>query len=87
MRLILDLSQPTGQSISDGIDIEQFRVSYTSVNEAFRLISTAGGAGALLAKVDIQAASKLIPVRPDQWQLLGFQWEDQFYFQGGLKFR
>ena len=36
--------------------------------------------------MDIQAASKLIPVRPDQWQLLGFQWEDQFYFQVALSF-
>ena len=85
-RLILDLSQPNGHSVNDGIDAEQFRLSYTSVNEVFRLIFAAGGTGALLAKVDIKAAFKLIPVRPDQWRLLGFQWEDQFYFQVALSF-
>lgn len=43
------ISQPAGHSVDDGIDVEQYRVSYTSVNEAFRLVFDAGGAGALLA--------------------------------------
>ena len=83
-RLILDLSQPAGRSVNDGIDADEFRLAYTSIAEAFRLIHAAGGAGALLAKVDIKAAFKLIPVKPDQWRLLGFQWQGQFYFQVAL---
>ena len=85
-RLILDLSQPAGRSVNDGIDADQFRLSFTSVADAFRLIHAAGGTGALLAKVDIQSAFKLIPVRPDQWRLLGFQWQGGYYYQVALSF-
>ena len=86
VRLILDLSQPTGHSINDGIDAEDFRLSYTTINEVFRSIYGAGGTGALLAKLDIKSAFKLIPVKPEQWRLLGFQWQEQFYFQVALTF-
>ena len=86
VRLILDLSQPPGQSVNDGIDADMYRLSYTSLTEAFRLIFAAGGTGALLAKVDIKSAFKLIPVRPDQWRLLGFQWAGQYFFQAALSF-
>ena len=85
-RLILDLSQPAGSSINDGINVEDFRVSYTPINEVFKLIYAAGGRGALLAKVDIRAAFKLIPVRREQWRLLGFKWDDHYYFQVALSF-
>ena len=78
IRLILDLSQPAGESINDGIDADQYRLSYTSTTDAFLLIHRAGGTGALLAKVGIKSAFKLIPVRPDQWRLLGFWWGVSF---------
>ena len=82
-RLILDLSAPRGSSVNDGIDGEDFR---TTVDEAVRLISLLGGRGALLAKLDIRAAFKLIPVRPDQRRLLGFYWDGHFYYQTALSF-
>ena len=51
-RLITDLSSPKGQSINDGIDPELCSVSYASVDDAIRCITTLGR-GALLAKFDI----------------------------------
>ena len=86
VRLILDLSQPRGDSVNDGINPDEFRVSYTSVDEASRLIFALGGRGALLAKADIKAAFKLIPVRADQWRLLGFKWDGAYYYQRALCF-
>ena len=86
VRLILDLSQPTGSAVNDGIDPEQFRLTYTSVDEATRLIYAVGGQGALLFKADVKNAFKLIPVRPEQWRLLGFCWLGAFYFQVCLPF-
>ena len=56
------------------------------MDEAVRLIYDLGGRGALLAKVDIRAAFKLIPVRPDQRRLLGFRWDGQYYYQSALSF-
>ena len=73
--------------MNDGIDADQFKMSYTTIDEAARLIFALGGRGALLSKVDIRAAFKLIPVRPDQRRLLGFRWNGQYYFQKALSFR
>ena len=45
VRLILDLSQPRGDRINDGINRESFRRSYTSVDEVVRLIFELGAGG------------------------------------------
>ena len=86
VRLILDLSQPVGSAVNEGIDPEQFRVVYTSIDEAIRLIHRVGGTEAQIFKADIKNAFKLIPVRPDQWRLLGFRWLGAYYFQVCLPF-
>ena len=85
-RLILDLSQPSGESVNDGIDPAEFTCSYSSVDEAVALIFKNGGRGALLAKADIKHAFRLIPVRPDQWHLLGYHWNGAYYFDVRLSF-
>ena len=86
VRLILDLSQPRDVGVNAGIDPDEFRVTYTSFDEAVQLIFLAGGAGTLMFKADVKNAFKLIPVRPDQWALLGFCWEGLFYYQVCLPF-
>ena len=45
-----------------------------------------GGEGTQIFKADIQAAFKLIPVRPDQHAALGFYWENKFWYQVALPF-
>ena len=85
-RLILDLSQPRGDSVNDGIDPEAFTCTYTSVDDAISLIFDNGGRGALIGKADIKHAFRLIPVRPDQWHLLGYRWNGCFYFDTRLSF-
>ena len=32
-----------------------------------------------MAKIDLKNALRLVPVRPEDWNLLGIQWQDQFY--------
>ena len=60
-RLITDLSCPPGSSVNDGIDPDSCSLVYTTVDEV--AAQAAGvGRGALLAKVDIEAAYRLIPV-------------------------
>ena len=85
-RLILDLSAPRGDSVNDGIDAAEFRTSYTTIDDAVRLIFALGGRGALLAKVDVRSAFKLIPVLPGQQRLLGFRWDGRYYYQTALSF-
>ena len=50
------------------------------------MVYTASGQGVQLFKADIKNAFKLIPVRPEQWRLLGFQWLGKFYYQFCLPF-
>ncbi len=69
-RLITDLSHPPMGSVNSGIEPELCSLSYTTVDDiANRILHI--GKGALLAKVDIEAAYRLIPVHPDdrpvQW--------------------
>ena len=77
IRLIMDLSQPKGESINDFISKEEFPCKYTPFDEATRLIREAGK-GCYLTKVDIKHAYRLLPVRPDDWPLLVYHWEGQY---------
>ena len=77
VRLILNLSQPASSAVNDGVDRDESRVTYSSVDEAIRLIFAAGGEQAQMFKADIKDAFKLVPVRPEQWRLLVFVGRDQ----------
>jgi hypothetical protein len=44
------------------------------------------GVGCYMAKVDIKAAYRTVPVRPADWPLLGMHWQDRFYFHRTLPF-
>ena len=60
-RLITNLSFPPGRSVNDGIDPVLCSLSYTTVDRVAEIVVQLG-AGALLAKVDIESAFRLIPV-------------------------
>lgn len=77
-RLIHHLSYPAGSSVNDGIDSELCKVVYTSFDSALAWVRRYGR-GALLAKTDIEAAFRLLPVHPSSFCLLGCTWQDQFY--------
>ncbi|XP_041440120.1 uncharacterized protein LOC121400643 [Xenopus laevis] len=77
-RLIHHLSHPHGSSVNDGIDEETAHVTYTSFDVAVRLVRTCGR-GALMAKVDIESAFRLLPVHPDCQHLLGCKFEGKIY--------
>ena len=76
-RLILDLSFPLGHSVNDGIDKSEFPVCYAKVDDAIRLIVKLGK-GALMAKVDIKNAYRIVPIHPDDYYLLGMTWRQHY---------
>ena len=84
-RLITDLSYPSGSSVNDGIDPSHCSLQYTSVEEVAEAAAHVGR-GTLLAKVDIEAAYRLMPVHPDDRRLLGTNWEDRLYVDPMLPF-
>ncbi len=84
-RLIVDLSAPEAHSVNDGIDRELARVTYTTVDEVIRKVMDLG-VGARLAKADVKAAYRNVPVHPrDRW-LLGMRWNDEVFVDGTLPF-
>ena len=83
--MILDLSFPADHSVNDGILKEEFPVSYSRVDDAIRLI-VAAGRGALLAKLDIKHAYRIVPIHPDDRYLLGMKWRGQYFVDVALPF-
>lgn len=82
-RLIHHLSHPKGTSVNDGISKEDATVSYVSFDRAVMLVRDAG-AGALMAKSDIESAFRLLPVHPECHHLLGCQVDDRFFYDACL---
>ncbi len=84
-RLIVDLSAPEAHSVNDGIDRVLSSVSYTSVDDVVKRVLELGE-GARLAKADVKAAYRNVPVHPrDRW-LLGMRWEGETFVDGTLPF-
>ena len=84
-RIILDLSSPRGLAVNEGISRENFSVKHASFDDAVEMVQ-AMGSEIFMAKLDIRHAFRLCPVRPDQWGLLGYCWQDKFFVDTRLPF-
>ncbi|CAB3988942.1 Hypothetical predicted protein [Paramuricea clavata] len=84
-RLILDLSSPAGHSVNDGIPKDPYSLHYVKVDDAIRALVDLGP-GTLMAKFDVKAAYRNIPIHPDDRYLLGMKWRDRFYVDLVLPF-
>ena len=62
----MHLSHPTGHSVNDGIPVKEFSLKYISVDTAMDAAMMLG-CGAIMAKVDVKAAFRLCPIRPEDW--------------------
>ena len=85
-RLIQHLSYPKGSSINDFICDELSTVKYSTFDDAVSLV-LALGPGALMAMTDIDSAFRIIPVHPDDHELLGFKWQSQYNYNTCLVMR
>lgn len=83
-RMICNLSAPEGNSVNDFIDPDLCTVHYTSFDSTVRMIKELGK-GALLGKKDISSAFRLLPIRPEDFSLLGFYFNN-YYFDKCLPF-
>ena len=84
-RLIVDLSSPAGGSVNDGIPTELCSLVYATVEEAASLVK-GHGKGALMSKLDLMSAYRMVPIHPqDQW-LLGIIWKTTVLVDRALPF-
>lgn len=84
-RLIVDLSHPEGKSVNDGISPELCSLKYVRVDDVVRKLLDLGP-GAKMAKMDIKAAYRMVPVHPQDRHLLGMKWENRVYVDAALPF-
>ena len=84
-RIIYHLSAPHGNSINDYINSETYSLSYCSVDNAYAILNLLG-TGALMSKIDLKNAFRLIPVHPNDWNLLEICWHHKFYIDTCLPF-
>ena len=79
-RLIHNVSYPYDQhSINGSISRDNSSVSYASIQDAISIIQKLGK-GCFMAKSDIQSAYRLVPVSPEDYPKLGFQFRNDLYF-------
>ena len=81
----LDLSSPRGASGNSGIPREEVAVRYTSVDAAVAIVRGLGR-NAFVTNADIRHAFRLCPVRPADWPLLRYTWEERVYVDLRLPF-
>ena len=84
-RLIVDMSYPDGGSINDGIDPDLCSLTYLKLEEVVHAIGRKGK-GALLAKMDLESAYRIIPVHPSDRHLIGMEWKGKVYVDLALPF-
>lgn len=78
-RLIHDLSYPENNSVNSQIPAVNSQVSYDSIDTVINLVKQFGS-GALMAKCDFQDGFRNIPIHPDDYHLLGFMWDNLYYY-------
>ncbi len=64
--------------MNDGISPDLVSLSYIAVDDVAAIVQELGK-GSLLAKMDIEAAYRLIPVHPHDRVLQGMEWDGKIY--------
>ncbi len=84
-RLITDLSYPEGHSINDAINPELCAMSYITVDQVAKT-AVSLGKGALITKISIKSAYRLVPICGLDRKWLGMRWNDRLYVDSMLPF-
>ena len=82
-RVIHNLSYPEGESVNDYIPQEFSTVQYATTQNSISFIKEADSV-VFMAKVDIEAAFRIIPISPQVSPLLGFKWRGSYYMDAVL---
>ena len=67
-----------GLSINNFISKEDSAIHYSTIDDAVALHSRFGK-GAMIARVGLKSAFKMVPIQASEWELLGMYWQGQNY--------
>lgn len=87
VRLIQHFSHPHGGD-SVNANIKDYEIKLGRFDEACLAVRRLFDRGliAWLTKLDVEAAYKQVPVRPEDWPLLGSRWDGKYYYELSLPF-
>ena len=77
-RLIHHLSWPQGTSVNDQIDPSMCSVKYSCFDDAVTIVQQSG------PKCDVKRAFRLLPIHPDDYNLVGFTFDNKFYYDKAM---
>ena len=77
---------PPGERINDGINGALCSLKYLSVDTILHKVQQLGR-DALLAKLDLREAYRVVPVHPQDRPLLGVEWKGEIFLDATLPFR
>ena len=83
--MIHHLSAPHGRSINDFISRDEYSLHYSTVDDAISCLWSLG-LGALMAKVDLKSAFRIVPVFREDWELLRIHWQNLYHVNTYLPF-
>ena len=78
-RMIHHLSFPNGASVNDGIPAEFSSVQYATISDAIHLIKKVGK-DCFMGKTDIKNAFRIVPIHPNDYNVLGMIWKEKYYY-------
>ena len=72
------LSYPPGDSVNDHIPKDPYSLQYVRVDDAISILKSLDPR-AYMAKTDLKSAFCILPIHPDDWNLLGIYWQSRYY--------
>jgi len=84
-RIIYHPSTSAPHSINDYIDLDSYSLTYCTIDDDHSTINKLGS-NTFLSKIGLKDAFRIIPIHPEDWNLLGIQWCQHYYVDMYLSF-
>lgn len=79
VRLVMDMSRPEGRSFNSNLTRDLLDKVNMSTAKQFGYSVREAGIGAIMSKLDMKDAYKLIPAKKADWRLQGMSWAGRFF--------
>ena len=81
-RTIYHLSYPPGDSVNDHFPKDPYSLQYVQVDDAISILKSLGPG----SQTDLKSSFRIMPIHPDDWNLLGIYWQSRYYVDLYLPF-
>ena len=81
VRLVINMSGPKGASFNENLMTHKLEKIHMTTAKEFGYSLKEAGKNAIFSKFDLKDAYKLVPARPMDYRLQGFEWLGRYYFE------